>query len=212
MVEIPLRCPRWEDGFDECAVKSKGWRPRSTGPCHPLAKAKCHHGPGYTLYPPGYGPHRREPVAPVSASGEIVRVGAGDDSETPGGFAWCRTLLAGALDAARGVSWSRESPADDPRRRRTQRRHIAIAATLLGLAAELDEEIAQRIAGCLGVAFLLLSDLRRAYKSASTYVGRGAAVVEALDLLPVDRTLGDRLLRAGFISGLWGRPQRWDPG
>ena len=214
MVEIPPRCPWWEEGFDECDVKDKGWRERSTGPCHPLAKAKCYHGPGYTLYPPGHFPHGRDPVAPMRASGEIVLVGAGagDESESPGGLAWWRTLFAGALDAARGVSWSRESPADDPRRRRTQRRHIALAATLLGLAADLDEEISQRIASFLGVAWLVLCERRSAYQSAPTYVGRGAAVVAALELVPVDRALGHRLLMAGFIGGLWGRPERWDPG
>lgn len=160
----------------------------------------------------GHGKYKREPVAPMSASGELVRVGAGDASEAPGGLAWCRTLFAAALDAARGVSWSRESPADDPRRRLTQRRHIALAATLLGLTADLEEEIAQRIAECLGVAYLVLSERRSAYQSAPTYVGRGATVVATLELVPVDRTLGHRLLMAGFIGGLWGRPERWDPG
>ena len=213
MVEIPPRCPWWEEGFDECDVKDKGWRLRSTEPCHPLAKAKCHHGPAYTLYPPGFAPYQRSSVAPMSASGEIVRVGAGsDESVAPGGLAWLRTLFAAALDAARGMSWSRESPADDPRRRRTQRRHIALAAMLLGLAADVDEEIAQRIANCLGVAYLVLSDLRREYRAALTYQSRGKAIVSALELVPVDRTLGQRLLLAGFIGGLWGRPERWDPG
>jgi hypothetical protein len=173
---------------------------------------KCHHGPAFTLYPPGHFPYGRDPVAPVSSTGEIVRVGAGDESETTGEFAWWRTLFAAALDAARGMSWSRESPADDPRRRRTQRRHIALTAMLLGLAAELDEEIAQRLAGCLGIAYLVLSDLRRDYRAALTYQGRGEAIVSALELVPVDRGLGHRLLMAGFIGGLWGRPERWDPG
>ncbi len=212
MVEIPLRCPRWEEGFDECDVKDKGWRLRSTGPCHPLAKVKCHHGPAFTLYPPGHFPYGHAPVAPMSPSGELVRIGAGDESEAPGWLAWYRTLLAAALDAERGVSWSRESPADDPRRRRTQRRQIALTATLLGLAAEVDDAIAQRIAECLGVAYLVLLDLGLAYQSASTYVGRGAAITEVLELLPVDRTLAHRMLTAGSIAGLWGCPKRWDPG
>lgn len=211
-MEIPPRCPRWEEGLDECKAVKNGWRPRDTGPCHPLRRAKCHHGPGYTLYPPGYGPYQREPVAPMSPGGELVRVGAGDESVSPGVPAWLRTLFAGALDAARGLSWSRESPADDPRRRRTQRRHIALAATLLGLAADLDEDLSQRIASFLGVAWLVLSDQRSAYQSASTYEDRGAAVVSVLALVPVDRSLGHRLLMAGFIAGLWGRPERWDPG
>lgn len=212
MVEIPLHCPWWEEGSDGCDASRHHWRKRSTGPCHPLAVVKCHHGPAFTLYPPGHFPYGRGPAAPVSVSGEIVRVGAEDESETPGELAWYRTLLAAALDAARGVSWSRESPGDDPRRRRTQQRHIAQTATLLGLVAELDEGIAQQIADCLGVAYLVLSELRRNYRIASTYVDRGAAIVAALELVPVDRTLGHRLLMAGFIGGLWGRPERWDPG
>jgi hypothetical protein len=76
----------------------------------------------------------------------------------------------------------------------------------------LETEIVQRIADCLGIAYLAVSDLRRDFSSALTYQGKGAAIVSALGLIPVDRTLGDRLLQAGFIGGLWGRPKRWDPG
>lgn len=83
---------------------------------------------------------------------------------------------------------------------------------VFGLAAELDEVVVQRIAMCLGIAYLVLSDLRRAYKAASTYRGKGAAIVSALELIPVDRTLSHRQLMAGFLGGLWGRPLRWDPG
>lgn len=212
MVEIPPRCPWWEEGLDACDVVKNGWRCRDTGPCHPLRRVKCHHGPGYTLYPPGHYPHGRAPATPVSACGEIVRVGDGGEEEAPGKLAWYRTLFVAVLDAARGVSWNRESPADDPRRRRTQRRHIAMAAALLGLAAEVEEEMSQRIAECLGVAWLVLSDQRSVYQSAPTYLDRGAAIVEVLKLLPVDRSLAHRLLTAGFIAGLWGRPKRWDPG
>ena len=160
----------------------------------------------------------RESVAPMSGAGEIVRVGAGGEeehggeSETASKPAWLRTIFIAVLDAARGIGWSRESPADDPRRRRTQRRYIAFSATLLGLAAEVDEETVQRIAVCLGIAYLVLSDSRRAYRGASTYVGRGTALAEALELIPVDRTLAHRMLMAGFLGGLWGRPEQWDPG
>lgn len=204
--------------MDACNVVKNGWRDRETGPRHPLRKAKCHHGPAFTLYPPGYGPYLQAPVAPVNAAGEIVLIGegeetgAGDASETPGRVAWYRTFFAAALDAALGLSWSRESPADDPRRRRTQRRYMVVAATLLGLAAELEEEIAQRVAQCLGIAWLLLSDQRKVFRSALTYKGRGAVIASVLELIPVDRSVSHRLLRAGFITGLWGCPRRWDPG
>lgn len=127
-------------------------------------------------------------------------------------IAWFRTLFAAALDADRGIGWSRESPGDDPRRRRTQRRYMELAATLLGLSCELDEMVSQRIAECLGVAWLVLSDQRKVYQSAQTYLTRGPSIAAVLEMIPVDRSLAHRLLKAGFIAGLWGYPKRWDPG
>lgn len=214
-VEIPTRCIHWEDGSGKCDVKGNGWRPRKTGPCHPLRRVKCHHGPGYTLYPPGHYPHGRSLVAPVSSDGELVRVGvAGEeaDEEAISKLAWSRTIYAAAFNAALGLSWSRESPADDSRRRRTQRRYLTQTAALLGLTASLDEAVSQRIAECLGIAYVLLSDQRSVYQSAPTYHGKGAAIVSVLDLIPINNTLEYRLLKAGFIAGLWGLPERWDPG
>ena len=103
-VEIPTRCIHWEDDIDACDVKGNGWRPRKTGPCHPLRRVKCHHGAGYTLYPPGHYPRGRSLVAPVSPDGELVRVGIADaevDKEMVGKLAWSRTIYAAALDATR---------------------------------------------------------------------------------------------------------------
>lgn len=212
-VEIPTRCIWSEDSCDKCDVRRKGRRHRETGPCHSLTVVKCHHGPAFTLYPPGYGRYDRTPVAPTSSSGEVVRVGPyGDSEKQSGGPAWERSVHSAALDASRGESWPRESPASDPRRRRTQRRYIVVSATLLGLSAELEEWVVQRIANCLGIAYLVLLDLRCTYKAAPTYQGRGAAIVSVLELIPVDRTLAHRMLMAGFLGGLWGRPARWDPG
>jgi hypothetical protein len=127
-------------------------------------------------------------------------------------LAWHRTFFAAVLDAAEGKGWSRESPADNPRRRRTQRRYLELCATLLGLSSEMEDEVCQRIAACLGIAWLALSDLRAVYRSEQTYLTRGRVIAAALEMVPVDRTLSHRLLTAGFIAGLWGRPKRWDPG
>ena len=199
-------------------MKRKGWRLRDTGPCHPLAKVKCHHGPAFTLYPPGYGPYQRELAAPVSPAGKLVRIGASSTEaensgqEMAGGVAWWRTVFRAALDAARGVLWSRGSPVDDPRRLRTQKRHIVLTATLLGLTSEIKDDVVQHIADCLGVAYLVLSDLRRDYKASSTHLGRGTTIIKAVELIPVDRTLDKRLMTAGYIAGLWGKPEWWDPG
>ena len=213
MVAIPTVCVWCEEGSDECDVRLHRWRPRDTGPCHPLAVVKCHHGSAFTLYPPGYGPYKRKSVAPMSPTGEIVRVGAddvqGNDTTVP---AYEGTVHGAAMDASRGERWSRESSADDPRRRRTQDRYIAQSAMLLGLANELAEKVVQDIAECLCVPYLALSDLRNSYSTALTYLEKGAVNVSALALIPVDRTLGDRFLQSGFIGGMWGHPERWDPG
>lgn len=210
-VEIPPRCVHFEEGMDACKVVANGWGRRETGPCHPLRRVKCHHGPGYRLYPPGYGPYQRESVAPLDSAGELVRVGDGEAGKS-GVLAWCRTFFAAVLDAAEEIGWSRESPADNLRRRRTQRRYMELCATLLGLSHEMEDEVCQRIAACLGIAWLLLSDRRAVYQSAVTYRERGPVIKSVLEMIPLDRSLSHRLLTAGFIAGLWGRPKRWDPG
>jgi hypothetical protein len=215
LVAIPSRCIWWEKGGGECDVSRHHWRMRLTGPCHPLAVVKCHHGPAFTLYPPGHYRYGRASVAPVSSDGKLVRVGADDEDvgeATFGKPAWLRTVFAATLDAASGLSWSRESPAADLRRRRTQRRHMALTATLLSLTADLDEAVSQRIAECLGIAYLLLSERRSAYQASPTYHGKGTAMASVLELIPINNTLEHRLLKAGFIGGLWACPKRLDPG
>jgi len=149
----------------------------------------------------------------MSPTGEIVCMGADDDHGSgPAVPAYEGTIHAGAIDASRGERWPRDSPAEDSSRRRTQDRHIAQSATLLGLGNELEEKVVQDIAECLYVPYLALSDLRKSYSTALTYREKGAAIVSGLALIPVDRTLGDRFVQSGFIGGLWGHPERWDPG
>ena len=198
--------------MDACRVVKNGWGDRDTGPCHPLRRVKCHHGSGYRLYPPGYAPKQREAVVPVDSAGEMVRVAEGDTPQNQGALAWYRTVFGAALDAADGVGWSRGSPVGDPRRRRTQRRYMEKCAAILGLKSEVEETVSQRIAECLGVAWLSLSDQRKRYQSAVTYMERGPVIKAVLEMVPVDRSLSHQLLSAGFIAGLWGRPKRWDPG
>jgi len=212
LVSIPARCVWCEGGANDCNVSLHLWRHRDTGPCHSLAVVKCHHGPAFTLYPPGYGPYKRKAVAPMSPTGEVVGVGDNDEGAEDAGPAYAGTVHGAAIDASRGERWPRDSPADDPRRRRTQDRHIAQSAMLLGLSNDFEEKAVLDIAGCLCVPYLALSDLRNSYNSALTYRERGAAIVSTLGLIPVDRTLGNRLLQSGFVGGLWGRPERWDPG
>jgi hypothetical protein len=148
----------------------------------------------------------------MSPTGELEFVGCDEQGKDTAVPAYEVTVHAAAIDASRGERWHRGSPAEDPRRRRTQDRHIEQSAMLLGLSIELEEKAVLAIAGCLSVPYLALSDLRNSYSSALTYREKGAAIVSSLALIPVDRTLGDRLLQSGFLGELWGRPERWDPG
>ena len=166
MVSIPTRCVWREEEADDCDVRLHLWRSRVTGPCHPLAVVKCHHGPAFTLYPPGYGRYQRESAAPMSPTGELVFVGdddgQGNDTTLP---AHEVTVHAAAIDASHGERWPRDSPADDSRRRRTQDRHIVQSAALLGLSIDFEEKVVLDIAECLCVPYLALSDLRNSYSS-----------------------------------------------
>jgi hypothetical protein len=145
----------------------------------------------------------------VSGTGEIVIPMGGDDS--PFGV-YGRTVHVAAIDASLGERWSRESPVDDSRRRRTQDRYIHQSSVLLGLSPSFEGSVVEAIAENLGVPALRLFDLRAEYGSASSYREKGIAIVSTLSLVPEDRTIGSRFMMSGFIGGLWGRPLKWDPG
>ena len=107
-----LECPYGEG----CRITQHDYRPRKTGPGHPLAVKRCHmHEHYFTVYPPGQVPYGRQRIAPVTSTGLLVRA----ESETA---RWRRSLprggdrwSAGAL-VARG--WDRGAgrprPLGDP--------------------------------------------------------------------------------------------------
>jgi hypothetical protein len=88
----------------------------------------------------------------------------------------------------------------------TQRRWVARSGLLLGLGTE--ERIAERQGELLDVGCLALAEARCLYAQGNL-VSRSAAVVSVLLLLDAKRD--DRLLAAGHVAGLWGRPWRVDP-
>jgi hypothetical protein len=210
---MPRRCPYTEGKSDSCRLRVVRYRDRKTGPCHPLLILKCrsHPGPSFTVYPPGYGPYIRRRYAPVDPGGEIVCTEKLSGA-TQVSAAWESTFVTAAIDASCGERWSRESPSDDPRRRRTQDRYIGLSALFFGLSSLLTEEVAQQVAFVLGVAYLRLVELRRRYETASTYAEKGAVVVRVVSFLHVDGTLSDRLRQSGELAGVWEMSRRWDPG
>lgn len=135
---IPPTCPWSAEASPPCRVALHHLRERQTGPCFPLSVVRRRvHGHAFTLYPDGHVPYGRVAMAPVSADGTLLRRAEADASDQDGAaapLAWEHTVFAAAIDAAAGRSWASDSPADDPRRRRTQGRWIEQAAGMLAVA------------------------------------------------------------------------------
>ena len=203
--ELPSRCV-FATGAQTCSIIVDHYRSRKTGPCFPLAVVGCSAHPQrrYTLYPPGHFPYGRQPVAPYSPSGELLR-----DPAT-GQPPWEATFFAAALDAAKGAGWPAESLWNDPRHRRTQGCRLQLSGRLLGVLPKLDDGVRERIATRLAVPTMRLFTGARTW--ANGWKMRGAAILYVLSAIPIQTSLLDRMLAAGEVSGLWARrnPQRWD--
>ena len=194
---------------------------------------KCElHGHAFTLYPVGHYPYGRKAMAPVDAMGRLLRQA---EEEPPsvlepttapgrpatGGArlgdlepAWSVTWFCAALDGAAGRAWSREEPppVGEPGRWPTQQRWLERGARQLGLSADIEPGVRQRVAERLSVPYLALRQFSRQYAAGCGYRGCSAAVVALLRHLPVRPGLVDDLIACGYLTGLWGRPSRFDPG
>jgi len=218
---MPSSCPSRKTGDAPCRLSVDHHRERKTGPCFALAVVCCGlHKQAFTLYPHGHVPDGRVAVAPVGADGAVVRdetaaedkLAAGTASRAP--LDWSSTVFGAAVDAAAGQAWPRRGPA---RRRswRTQGRWLARGARLVGIAPRAAPDALrhrERMARHLGVPTLRLIDGARRWDEARGYRDRGAAIVAMMAEVERARSVADRLLGAGAIAGLWGRPSRWDPG
>lgn len=113
------------------------------------------------------------------------------------------------MDAAQGHCW----PVDGigleatPGLLATQRRHVARSGLLLGLCST-EERTAERLGSILDIGGLVLQQARSEYRQGGLR-GRGRGVLSVLLALAPSRD--DRLLAAGHVAGLWGRPWRIDP-
>lgn len=162
------------------------------------------HRQAFTLYPPGHVPYGRVAVGPVTADGEMVRREGAERAPD-----WSGTLFGAATDAAAGEAWPREQPA----RWRTQRRWLERCAAVMGIAlGSMSQSHVERVARQLGTPTLTLVEAGAQWSTARGYRSRGAAIAGMLERLHPSEQLGDRVMAAGAIGGLWGMPSRWDPG
>ena len=219
LADVPSRClaSTEADGLT-CFVSVHHRRSRKTGPCHPLAVARCRtHDEVFTLYPPGYVPYSRMAMAPIDAEGQVLHEIADVDSargmaddEIPRPIAWDTTIFRAARDGRDGLAWPRDGSTDAVGSWRTQGRWIAITAALLGLTS--GDADHWPLTGLLGLPALTLRESSAAYASANGYVARGRAITLLLGALTgTGRRLLDLLLLAGCAAGRWGEALRWDP-
>lgn len=216
VASVPERCFAAGPG-DACRLRIGFHRDRKTGPCFPLAVLRCAtHRRASTLYPPGHVPYGRTAVAPVDARAELIVSDRSVPDGSRGRPAWELTVFAAAVDAEQGRLWPKEAseriPATDSPRRRTQGRHLTLASEMLGLASVQSSRTRERIAWALAVPSLVLREAARDLEDTARYVEEGRIVARVLGQLRPVRGLGDQLLAAGEIAGLWGAPRRWDPG
>jgi len=167
-----------------------------------LAVARCSvHGLGFTLYPLGYAPYRRQQVLKLAPDGTADRAGAGGLREE-----FERTVFDAALDGAEGRPWARDSDDEIPDRWwSTQGRHLRLAARLLGMIAP--ERLRDRIAAALSVSGLRQREgaVAKGFRAVSTAI---CGLLSKLRGAPAARAYA--LLVCGHLAGHWGEPMRWD--
>lgn len=192
---------------ERCAISKHSWRSRKTGPAFPLRILRCRtHAHYFTVYPTGYTPHGRQRLTPMASPA----VAPTEQAALAG--QWEGTVFEAAVGAAAGKLGLREVIHGDPVEPRyvTQRRRIARTGLLLALAAEIGERVAEVVAQSLKLLGLQHQSARQAFSRARTMAARGAVIVSVLQAMPLTGALDARLLAAGFLAGLWGRPALWD--
>lgn len=192
----------------------------------PLTVAVCRvHRYVFTVYPWTHVPYGRWAIAPTSPSGQVIR------SEDPK-EAWGTTVFQAAINADAEEPWPRgytgqeeqrdfarkhkkQAPiprkATRPDRRTwsTQERILTLVLCVLGLAPALSSDDRQRMATTLVVPTLTLIEGAARIASNPGYVSRGHAIRAVLDHISVEQA-PRRLLVAGYLAGVWGRPLVWD--
>lgn len=110
------------------------------------------------------------------------------------------------MEAAEGSRWIHEpveGDADGPRLR-TQRRWIERAAHVLAVCQRLNEQVAERAVGVLGLMGLDHQRARRRFGGTRQMSERGRVLCALLEPLALDAQLWARVLGAGTVGGAWG--------
>lgn len=202
---VPKNAPCGVTADGECKIGVHHVRERVTGPGFALVVVRCHtHQQAFTLYPPGYVPYARRPVAAVVPDGGLPRPEAQEQAENFRG-----SLFEAAVDAAVGHAWPREHQQTSEHWWHTQLRQLALAGVVLGLSEAANSAQRHLLAETLAIPALVLEEQALGFSAAGVgYRERGGAVSAVLSKLRQTSLLPDRLLEAGYLTGCWGTPYR----
>lgn len=162
------------------------------------------HEKGFTIYPPGWAPYLRKPLAPLAPDGSPIS-GENDDERFRG------TYFDAALDAADQCAWPAEGTDGHQQQRfPTQVRHLHQCALLLGIAPSLHEHLREETAQILDAPGQRLYDSAALIKMSPGYQRMGQAICDILDSLPENTSVFERLIEAGAGLCFWPSPLLWD--
>ena len=93
----------------------------------------------------------------------------------------------------------------------TQRRHVGLAARLVGVDPSLCADTRLQVAETLSVPALTLAEAARKLQLSGGFVAQSKLVVDVLAQMPRGAYLAERIAQSGYLVGLWRKPLRWDP-
>ena len=188
----PASLPCGGDG-EPCRVWIHDWRQRGSGPEYQLMVVYCKtHGRYFTVYPPGWAPCQRAPVAPQGSAGD-------------GPEAWTETLFESAVSDR----WLGHYEFDGKTNWRTHRRRLVRYGELLGLSKSF--ALGEEVAALLELPLHVHVAARKQFARGNLHWQR-RAVCRVLETIPVTARLWRQMVRAGCAAGAWGTPWYWTPG
>lgn len=201
----PDRCPSAATATGDCQIHIERWRKRKCGPKFFLYGMIClTHEKRFTIYPPGWTPYGRKPLAPLDHLGRPL-------NEPLAKQCWQETLFDAVLDAERAERWPEEvtlgpSATTTPQVHcmKTQCRQIAGAMRLFALDQRAEGKEREVVSRELQLDLAVLHEESGRIRDGPNMTTRGKAGARILAKLPVINHTVSGLLALGKSQSFWG--------